>query len=155
MTPNDDDRKPPRYDFAHKEEEITVDYEGGTISGPRSGIERFLYEIREQKALRARWPEDTREAMTVLCKKFPTLCDADGVEPWDVDRFIAWLNGPAPGHGAAVAGRFVLSVWNRSTDWTEVGLLPPGKFDLFEALGVWDKEHKSAFLEWVIAPFWP
>ncbi len=138
-----------------KKDIVTVPYNGGTITGAREHIERYIRIVSEQKALRARWPEDTREALTVLCKKFPTLRDADGVDPWNVDRFVAWLNGPAPGHGAAVAGRFVLGVWNRDTDWSEFGLRLPGKFDLFEALAVCDNAHRSAFLQWVIAPFWP
>lgn len=91
--------------------------------------------------------------MTALGKLFPTLQDAPGVDPWDVDALVAWLNGPAPGAGASAAGRFLLGVWNSRIDWTELGLAAPGRFDLFEALSVWDREHVAAFMEWVDAPF--
>lgn len=30
-----------------------------------------------------------------------------------------------------------------------------GSFDIFEALGVWDGEHRAAFLEWAKDPIWP
>src|SRR4051794_7009953 len=55
--------------------------------------------------------------MTTLCDSFPTLREADGVNPWNVDRFESWLQSGAPGHGARCAGRFVLSVWNPYHDW--------------------------------------
>jgi hypothetical protein len=136
-------------------EQVTVPYQGGNLTGDREHVERYIKMMEEQRALRARWPEDTREAMTALCQKFPTLRDADGVEPWDVDRFVDWLNGPAPGTGASLAGRFVLGVWNGETDWTEFGLAPPGKFDMYRAIANWDEQHMAAFVSWVIAPFWP
>lgn len=137
-------------------DEVTVPYGDGTLTGDRRAVELYIAAIEKQKGLRARWPEDTRKAMSVLCKRFPTLADADGVEPWDVHRFVAWLNGPAPGSGAALAGRFVLGVWNPETDWTEeLGLRPPGKFELFRAVGLWDEAHMAAFVSWIIAPFWP
>lgn len=66
-------------------------------------------------------------------------------------------------HGEALAGRFVLSVWNSTTDWNEVahedGILEEGetlrRFDLFEAWGVWDEPHREAALAWLRDPFWP
>jgi hypothetical protein len=130
--------------------------EGGKLTGPdREGIEECLTAMHNARERRARWPKDTKQAMTILALMFPTLRDADGIRPWDPEKLISWLNGPAPGSGARSAGRFVLGVWNSSTDWTEHGLAPPGRFDLFEALAVWDDTHREALQAWVSAPFWP
>lgn len=137
------------------EEDVSVQHRDQVITGPRWVVEKVIASIEKQEARRARWPKDLRAAMTALCKKFPTLADADGIDPWDVHRFMAWLNGPAPGSGASLAGRFVLTVWNRDTDWTECGLGPPGRFNVVHAIGVWDDEHRAAFSEWVEAPFFP
>jgi hypothetical protein len=87
--------------------------------------------------------------MTVLAESFPTLRQADGVNPWNVDRFESWLLSGAPGHGAKCAGRFVLSVWNPYHAWRS------SNFDLHEALGCWDDPHRAAFAAWVRAPWWP
>ncbi len=117
-----------------------------------------------------RWPQtseghvDTRAAMTILARSFPVLArDAEGIDPWDVDRFLAWLCGPAPSSGAIHSGRFVLSVWNPSTNWSEVaregGIEGADerlrRFDLFDAVGVWDDAHRLACMIWIEAPFWP
>ena len=67
-------------------------------------------------------------------------------------------------HGEALAARFVLGVWNPTTNWEEVarearlitdpdGHIPP--FDIYEAIRTWDENHRSALLTWVSAPFWP
>ncbi len=87
--------------------------------------------------------------MDELILSFPTLGQAEGVCPWDERRFAAWACGPAPSHGARCAARFVLSVWNSKRQWK------CGAFDLMEALGCWDDEHRAAFMQWVRAPWWP
>ncbi len=56
------------------------------------------------------WGDIGPGAMTRLAKMFPTLREADGVEPWDAMRLLEWLCGPAPGTGARWAGLFVLGV---------------------------------------------
>ena len=87
--------------------------------------------------------------MEALLQSFPTLRAADGVAPWNPARFQRWVRSSAPGHGAHCAGRFVLSVWNPSTRWK------CGRFEPHEALGVWDPEHRAAFVAWARAPWWP
>jgi hypothetical protein len=135
---------------------VTFCYDDGKITGPDAeSIEEMLSQIRTQRERRARWPKDTTHALTRLAKMFPTLADAPGIDPWNVEAFIAWLNGPAPGAGASAAGRFILGVWNTRTDWTECGLAPPGCFDVFEGIAVWDDAHRAAFQAWIDAPFWP
>jgi hypothetical protein len=100
--------------------------------------------------------------VVVLARSFPTLRAADGIEPWDVDRLVAWLCGPAPSHGALLAGRFVLGVWNPTSDWIELarerqleGADKLTRFDVLEAVSVWDDEHMAACVRWMQAPFWP
>jgi hypothetical protein len=61
-----------------------------------------------------------------------------------------------------LAARFVLSVWNSSTDWKDearsAGYPYPERakrFDLFEAMATWDQAHADALAAWVALPFSP
>jgi hypothetical protein len=92
---------------------------------------------------------DYGRRMSALALSFPSLLDADGIAPWEPLHFERWMRSGAPGHGAKCAGRFVLSVWNPSTRWK------CGRFDLHDALGIWDNPHRAAFLAWARAPWWP
>jgi hypothetical protein len=83
-----------------------------------------------------------------LAAAFPTLADATGVRPWNPKKLDGWACGPAPGHGAKHAARFVLAVWNNDADWQ------CGKFDGVEALSIWDDAHRSVFLAWAVNPWW-
>jgi hypothetical protein len=83
-----------------------------------------------------------------LAAALPTLTGAAGVSPWNLTEFDAWACGPAPGHGARFAAQFVLAVWNNDVDWR------CGRFDVVEALSVWDDAHRSVFLAWALAPWW-
>lgn len=137
------------------EDSISVDTpDGRTLTGHPVAVREMLASTERER--RKRWPLtaggdiDTRRAMTVLAQSFPTLRLVDGVEPWDADRFLAWLCGP------------VLGVWNSRTDWSEVarelgleGADKLSRFDLFEAMNVWDEEHSLACRRWIEAPFWP
>ena len=135
---------------------FTIDYRGMRLSGPSErAVRARLHALEAAEGRRGRWPADAREAMSALGALFPTLRTASGVAPWEPDRLIAWLNGPAPGSGAKWAGRFLLSVWNSETDWSALGLATPGRFDLFQAMASWDNEHVVAMKAWIDAPFWP
>ena len=136
--------------------------------GTSEAVRQMLASMEREQERRKRWPLtasgdiDTRRAMTALAQSFPTLRDVDGVAPWDADRFLAWLCGPAPSHGMRLAGKFVLGVWNSRTDWREVagelgleGAASLTRFDFFEAMNVWDEEHAQACRRWMEAPFWP
>lgn len=97
-------------------------------------------------------------AMAALAKTFPTFQDMRpegrariGVEPWDVDKFLAYARGPSPGSGARALCRFLLGVWNRTTDWSEHGL---SNFTLNDVAS-WDREHSAAFAAWAEEPWWP
>jgi hypothetical protein len=149
--------------------EIEVDLgDGKTMRGHPNAANAFLASRAAARERNRRWPQtsdgqvDTRAAMTTLARSFPSLRGADGVDPWDLERFARWLCA-GTGGGAARAGRLVLHVWNAAADHREFGrelgiefaddCLQP--FNLSEALGVWDEEHKRAFIAWVEAPFWP
>jgi hypothetical protein len=149
---------------------ISVVTPDGVLRGPAAAISEYMAErwerVRERR--RRRWPlrpdgeVDTRRAMSVLARSFPTLRQADGVEPWDVDRFVAWLCGPAPSHGAMHAGRFVLGVWHATADWRQVArelrldsAEALSRFDFVEAVRTWDDEHRAACARWMELPFWP
>lgn len=113
------------------------------------------------------------EKMTALCRQFPTLDKADGVEEWDPEKLDAWACGPAPCHGALYAARFVLSLWNGLMGRVKKGkalrdeegvyahrfsLQTPwkcGPFDVVDAMGTWDVPHRQAFLSWAKEPWWP
>jgi hypothetical protein len=135
-------------------------------------VERVIAQLEasaDQAAQRnALWGRDERTRMTRLCWSFPTLVHADGVLPWNPERFLRWLlTSGAPGSGARHAAKFVLQVWNSSTDWAAWARESPEKdglgiadaelapFNVVDALAVWDDEHASAFRTWAELPFWP
>lgn len=150
----------------------TRKYRGGTISGDSAeAVNAAIADLEARDAREARRRErwgDGDESMARLVAAFPTLRRSlgglvDGVGDWDVDVFLTWTCGPEPGSGALDAARFVLSVWNGSTDWTaaarDMRLLKRGqrldKFDAVKAISNWDAEHVAAFVSWVELPFWP
>lgn len=92
--------------------------------------------------------DELRDRMTGLARGFPSMRCAPGIDPWDPAALNYWASGPAS-HGERHAARFLLSVWDTSTDWEA------GKFDVLEALRAWDLPHRAAFLEWASDPWWP
>jgi len=137
-----------------------------------SVLEQFAEELRAANEVKKRrfaaWPHtttgdlDARAAMTRLACSFPTLGDAAGLRPWNVEAFVDWACGPAPGAGALEAARFVLQVWNYDEDWVAFArangidgadVLVP--FNVVRATARWDREHHEAMLAWLRAPFFP
>lgn len=109
---------------------------------------------------RERWGAG-EQRMTRLARRFPSLADADGIEPWDAMRFLRWACTADLTSGRLHAVRFVLQVWNPSTNWIKTAaahdldgghLLP---FNVIEACGVWDETHRAACLAWIELPFYP
>ena len=92
--------------------------------------------------------EKTHKKMTAFARTFPSMRDAAGVGPWDALELDSWGSGPRS-HGERVTAQFLLSVWDPGTDWK------CGRFDLHEAMRVWDIEHHGAFGNWVSYPWWP
>ncbi len=83
------------------------------------------------------------DRVTLLADSFPALRKAPGVAPWDEKKFVRWMKSGVS-HGELCAARFVLSVWNHY-DY---------KFDMHEAMGVWDNDNLAAFVAWAKAPWW-
>lgn len=145
--------------------------ENGTWRGTEDCQDALIAAERSRRKQAARpriWNRDLRVAMSELAQMFPTLQGVPGTNPWEVETFLRWMNGPAPTSGSFAAGMFLLGVWNPKTDWNEEGLqkrfnrilggkrkLIPGKFDMFRAVGCWDEEHFKAFMTWIQNPFWP
>jgi hypothetical protein len=125
---------------------------------------RAAQEIAAQRARQTVWPTDNRAAMTVLGRMFPSLRDAAGVDPWDVDALVGWLNTGAYSKAERCAGLFLLSVWN-GDDWCAYGLKVRrpaykelrriGRFDFNDAWACWDERNRAAALAWLTCPFWP
>jgi hypothetical protein len=83
-----------------------------------------------------------------LALNFPCLRDAPGAAPWDADKLDEWVASGVPSHGEKCTARFLLAIWNPDYEWKSP------KFDLMDALSVWDSAHHAAFLEWARKPWW-
>lgn len=133
---------------------------------------RFIDDLEEQRrkqaATRERWGNDAAERMRRLCRAFPSLRGVPGADPWDAMHLLAWLcTSGAVTTGSRHAAKFVLQVWNNSTDWAELARKPTAEeglgladvefepFNAVQALAVWDTEHDNAFRAWCELPFWP
>ena len=68
---------------------------------------------------------------------------------FDAGKFDRWAVDQSFGHGASCACQFVLSVWNYNNKKWEIGC-----FDIHDAMGCWDDEHRAAFCFWAEDPFW-
>lgn len=92
--------------------------------------------------------DELRSRMTELARNFPCLERAPGVDPFKPDVLNRWAWGVAS-HGERATAKFLLAVWDPETEWCA------GRFDVFEALRVWDVKHRAAFLRWAADPWWP
>lgn len=109
------------------------------------------------------WSSNYKEAMSQLVESFPgILRSAPGARPWNATRFLGWVCSTAMSHGELLAARFVLGIWNSHTDWVAVakeeGFEAPGaaeRFDLFDAMAVWDSSYLFAMRRWIEHPFKP
>ena len=91
--------------------------------------------------------EETKRDIT-----FQRLVDAfqlnkPGASPFDPDLLDRQYEGAS--HGEKVSIAFLLNVYNPTHPWKA------GKFDLMDALGLWDEQKKAAFVKWAASPFWP
>ena len=94
--------------------------------------------------------DESHEAIQIrqLARTFPSLGkNAPGIDPWIPHELNRWAVGPASS-GERHAARFVLAVWDNAADWE------CGRFDIVEALTVWDEPHRAAFLAWAGDPWW-
>jgi hypothetical protein len=151
-------------------------WQGKVITGPdEEMLDQVVQDLEREQELERRvretWGEGgtgSRERMTRLCRHFPTLRGADGVDPWDPERLVRWLlTSGAPTGGSRHAAKFALLVWNSREDWgayarrpiaegglglSDVALEP---FNPVDAMATWDNEHQDAFRLWCELPFWP
>jgi hypothetical protein len=138
----------------------------GVISGDRAAVDELSAALNKSREFgelrRQKWGDGDRYSMAKLCNLFPSLRGVDGADPWDSIKMLRHACDPIS-HGEELAARFVLSVWNSSTDWNEqaheLGFLAGEErlrpFDIFEAYSVWDFEHRDAALAWLTVPFNP
>jgi hypothetical protein len=70
-----------------------------------------------------------------------------GVDPWDAVQLSQSFKGAS--HGERCSISFLLNVWSPSEEWD------CGKFDLIDAMGVWDDDQLAAFKIWFNNPWWP
>jgi hypothetical protein len=87
--------------------------------------------------------------MTAFARTFPCLRESPGTQLWDALVFDGWAAESPLSHGELVTAQFILAVWDPAGTWR------CGRFDLMEALGVWDEPHRAAFLAWASEPWWP
>ncbi len=87
--------------------------------------------------------------MAVFARTFPCLTKAAGVKPWDANTLDQWALDALVSHGELVTAQFLLAVWDPANTWR------CGRFDVMEALRVWDTAHLAAFLAWANDPWWP
>ena len=107
-------------------------------------------------------PSQAEIRMFNLARSFPSL--RRKLEPSEgFDALGLWRAAQPWSHGERCAAAFVLSVWNPKGEWTlpeghedrETDSPAPLPFDFHDAYGVWDDEHRQAFLAWARDPWWP
>src|SRR5262245_22860451 len=93
---------------------------------------------------------DHEHRITQLARTFPSLKRVfDDPKPFDAPAFDCWASDELS-HGERATAQFILAVWDPNyDDWQS------GRFDVMEALRVWDEQHRAAFLEWAKDPWWP
>jgi hypothetical protein len=69
------------------------------------------------------------------------------VLPWDARRLEARYSGAS--HGQKCIIQFLLNVWNPDAEWA------CGRFDVIEAIRIWDERYREVFLAWAAVPWWP
>ena len=87
--------------------------------------------------------------MAEFARTFASTKKASGVSLWSANTLDRWAAETALSHGERVTAQFLLAVWDPSHSWR------CGRFDLMEALGVWDETHRAAFVAWATDPWWP
>jgi hypothetical protein len=169
MTPdNDDDTTTPPSHPRNQVRVATVVQDGKiTYAEDEEALRQYsAHRERSEEAARRRrrlWGEGGADSMARLCRGFPSLRRVDGADPWDATKILRFACS-GHSHGEVLAAKFVLTVWNSTADWNEIahqeGFLTGdeerlSRFDIFEAFGVWDFEHRAAALAWLNDPFWP
>lgn len=92
--------------------------------------------------------EESNRRITELARRIPTLrAFVASMRSWNADLLDQWaVCGRS--HGEKCAAQFILAVWNPGHEWIS------GRFDVMEALRIWDDAHRAAFLAWAEDPWW-
>ncbi len=94
-----------------------------------------------------------RPFIIALADSFPALRSKVDLmqltpEDWDVDLWMK--NARKWSHAERQAALFVATVWNYSG-----AISKRWRFDAVDALSVWDRGNRTAFLNWAANPVWP
>jgi hypothetical protein len=92
---------------------------------------------------------DREAKMAAFARTFPSTAKSDGVRLWDAHTLDHWAAETPVSHGELLTAQFLLSVRDSATAWR------CGRFELMDALRVWDDQHRAAFLAWADDPWWP
>lgn len=91
-----------------------------------------------------------QKQIVALIKKFPGfagIVPAHILADFDASAFDQWASSTPISKGELIIARFVLGVWDSYVEWQ------CGKFDLFEAVGIFDSGNRQVLYEWVKDPF--
>lgn len=83
-----------------------------------------------------------------VAQTFPSLIGVPGVSPWNAVKLDAWVAVSRPSLEQRYAALFLLSIWDVQSEWRS------GRFDIMNALLVWDYRHREAFFSWARNPWW-
>lgn len=91
--------------------------------------------------------EDPAAIASALCRRFPDLRFAPGVDPWDAEKLDEWAASDM-GEASISNVRFILAIWSGP------GTVPwkVGKFELCDING-FDQHGVKVFQEWAADPF--
>ena len=93
---------------------------------------------------------DATSRLVALARRFPSLRDAVGLDPWNAALLDKWACSElAPCAQSMAAAQFVLFVADPRREWK------CGRFEPSAAMLLWDEAHLAAYSEWVKAPWHP
>lgn len=95
------------------------------------------------------------QQMVALINSFPVMRVKE-IREWS-GEFITDPKGLPAIYGPCSSGErrvieFCLNVWNRDTDWTQLGY---EQFNFASAWGTWSDKQRAPFLAWANDPFFP
>lgn len=87
---------------------------------------------------------EARDRWTKLAETFPTLRNAEHVDPWDAVEFDRHMSAAGRrGSASFYAAQLVLMAYDPCRAWDV------GSFNVGKALNKWDSDHRTAFKNWV------
>lgn len=141
------ERLKPIWELQEKFEQRKQGISGAEID-PRSPADNQQALWHEVESLSFPSPDE----ITRTIHSFPSLREADGGDPFDADRFIAWLaktTSPTEQPMAYYAGWFVASRYCPRRDQVLAFQEP---LPLHRAFAAWDRPHRLAYARWLMRP---